>query len=142
MRCVNASFLVTIIALLFALGPRDRALYAKDESNNTDQRDAELISAEVHGTLHKKPIGPGQADIYFIVVKAAPFFEENRVWLLRSEDKNRALDRQLIELTAKEVVAKGQLKQLSGNAQGVVPAQGMYLEASGPSFKIMEPGKE
>jgi len=142
MRCVNASLLVIIIALLFALGPRDRALYAKGESNNTNQRDAEFISAEVHGALHKKPIGPGQADIYFIVVKAAPFFEENRVWLWRSEDKNRALDRQLIELTGKEVVAKGQLKQLPDNAQGVVPAQGMYLEASGPSFRIMEPGKE
>jgi hypothetical protein len=142
MRCVNASFLVIIIALLFALGPRDRPLYAQDESNNTHQRDAEFISAEAHGTLHKKPIGPGQADIYFIVVKAAPFFEENRVWLWRSEDKNRALDRQLIELTGKQVVAKGQLKQLSSNPQGVVPAQGMYLEASGPSFRIMEPGKE
>ena len=142
MRCMNASTLAIIIALLFALGPRDRALYAKDESNSTQQRDAEFISAEVHGTLHKKPIGPGQADIYFIVVKVAPFFEENRVWLLRSEDKNRALDRQLIELAGKQVVAKGQLKQLSGNAQGAVPAEGMYLEASGPSFRIMEPGKE
>jgi hypothetical protein len=108
---------------------------------NTHQRDAEFISAEEHGTLYKKPIGSGQADIYFIVVRAAPFFEENRVWLWRSEDKNRALDRQLIELTGKEVVAKGQLKQLSGNAQGVVPAEGMYLEASGPSFRIVEPGK-
>jgi hypothetical protein len=142
MRCVNASFLVIIIALLFALGPRDRTLYAKDESNNTHQRDAEFISAEVHGTLHKKPIGPSQAGIYFIAVKAAPFFEENLVWLLRSEDKNRALDRQLIELTGKQVVAKGQLKQLSGNAQDIVPAQGMYLEASGPFFRIMGPGKE
>lgn len=142
MRCVNASFPVIIIALLFALGPRDGAVYAKDERNRTQQRNAEFISAEVHGTLHKKPIGPGQTDIYFIVVKAAPFFEENRVWLLRSEDKDRGLDRQLIELTGKEVVAKGQLKQLSGNAQGVLPAQGMYLEASGPSFRIMEPDKE
>jgi hypothetical protein len=141
MRCVNASFLVIFVALLFSLGPRDRALFAKDESNNTHPWDAEFITAEVHGTLHKKPTSPGQADIYFIAVKAAPFFEENRVWLLRSEDKNRALDRQLIELTGKEVVAKGQLKQLSGNAQGVVPAQGMYLEASGPSFRIMDPGK-
>jgi hypothetical protein len=142
MRCINVSLLMIIIVLLFALGPRDRALYAKDESNNTHQRDTEFINAEVHGTLHKKPIGPGQADIYFIAVKAAPFFEENRVWLWRSEDKNRPLDHQLIEFTDKEVVAKGHLKQLSGYAQGDVPAQGMYLEASGPSFRIMEPGKE
>jgi hypothetical protein len=142
MRSVSASFLVIIIASLFALGPRDRALYAKDESNNTHPRDAEFIRAEVHGTLHKKPIGAGQADIYFIVVNATPFFEENRVWLWRSEDKNRVLDRRLIELTGKEVVAKGRLKQLSENAQGVVPAQGMYLEAWGPSFTITEPGKE
>jgi hypothetical protein len=49
---------------------------------------------------------------------------------------------QLIEFTDKEVVAKGHLRQLSGYAQGDVPAQGMYLEASGPSFRIMEPGKE
>ena len=142
MRCVNASFLVVIIALLFALGPRDRVLYAKDESDSTRQRNVEFISAEVHGTLHKQSGSPGQADIYFIAVKAAPFFEENCVWLLRSEDKNRALDRLLIELTGKEVVAKGQLKQLPANAQGVVPPLGMYLEASGPSFRIMEPGKQ
>jgi hypothetical protein len=74
MRCINVSLLMIIIVLLFALGPRDRALYAKDESNNTHRRDTEFINAEVHGTLHKKPIGPGQADIYFIAVKAAPFF--------------------------------------------------------------------
>jgi len=129
MRPVNASFLGVVTALLFALGPRDRALYAHGESDNPRQRDAEFISADVHGSLHKKPGGPGQADIYFIVVKPAPFFEENRVWLLRIEDKNRALDRQLIELTGKEVVARGQLKQEPANAQGVVPPQGMYLVA-------------
>jgi len=138
MRCANASFLVIITALLFALGPRERVLYAKNQSGNTPQRDAEFISAEVHGTLYKKSASPGQAEIYFIVVKAAPFFEVNQVWLLRTEDKDRALDRQLIELTGKEVVAKGQLKQLPGNAQGVVPPQGMYLVA----FRITGPGKE
>ena len=129
MRCANAFVLVVMTALLFALGPRDRALYAREESDNTPQRNAEFINAEVHGTLHKKPGSPGQAEIYFIVVKAAPFFEENQVWLLRTEDKNRALDRQLIELTGKAVVAKGQLKQLPGNSQSAVPPQGMYLVA-------------
>ena len=142
MRSINAPSLAVIIALLFTFGPQDRVRYAKDESKNTSQQNAEFIIAEVHGTLHKKPISPGQADGYFIVVKAAPFFEENRVWLLRIEDKDRALDHRLIELTGKQVVAKGQLKQLPDNAQGAVPAQGMYLDASGPSFRLMEPGKE
>jgi hypothetical protein len=129
MYCANASFLLIITAFLFALGPRNKVLYAKDESNNTSERNAEFITAEVHGKLQKKPSSPGQADIYFVLVKAAPFFEENRVWLVRSEDKNHALDRQLIELAGKEVVAKGQLKQMPGNAHGVVPPEGMYLEA-------------
>ena len=98
------------------------------------------IRAEVTGTLQKHSRGPGQADFYFISVKAAPFFEENRVWLQRAEDKNRELDSQLQALAGKKVLATGQLKQRPDKTQSTVPRNGMYLEASGPSFEIKELG--
>jgi hypothetical protein len=134
MRYVNASFVLLIFASLFGPSPRDNVPSAKDQS--THGSSSEFITAEVHGTLQKDPITPGQPNIYFIVVKAPPFFEENRVWVLRTEDKDRALDQQLMQLMGRQVVAKGRLKQTLANSRGAVPALGMYLEASGTSFTI------
>lgn len=81
------------------------------------------IQAEVRGTLHLERGHP-----YYILVKSADITEpEMRVWLMRSEDKNKELDRHLERLNGKEVVAKGRLAQIPATSHARVPPLGMYL---------------
>ena len=46
--------------------------------------ETDFIRAEVQGTLQKNSGGQGLPEMYFILVKSAPLFEETRVWLQRA----------------------------------------------------------
>jgi RNA polymerase sigma factor (sigma-70 family) len=79
------------------------------------------IKTEFRGTLNFE-MGRG----YFITMKSRnPAEPESRVWLRISEDK--ALVRHLQGLTGKEVIAKGNLRQMAADTHTSVPPLGMYL---------------
>jgi hypothetical protein len=84
------------------------------------------ITAEVRGTLHFQKEG----NCYFIAIPSdAKGAKETRVWLLRSEDKDRELDRTLAGLDGKGVVVKGKLGQMPDNTKhAVIPPLGLYLD--------------
>jgi hypothetical protein len=84
------------------------------------------ITAEVRGTLRSQKEGT----IYFIVIPSdVKGGQETQVWLMRTEDKNRELDRTLEGLKGKDVVAKGKLRQMPENSgHAVIPPLGLYLD--------------
>ena len=92
-----------------------------DEPKPQGEKRAQGIQAEVRGTLYFEN-GHG----YFVTVKPADKAEQElRVWLRAAEDK--ALVRQMQELTGKEVIAKGKLAQMPENVGANVPPLGIYL---------------
>ena len=92
-----------------------------DEPKPQGDKRAQGIEARVRGTLQFEN-GHG----YFITVKSADKpDQEMRVWLRAAEDK--ALVRQMQELSGKVVIAKGELAQMPATAQSTVPPLGMYL---------------
>jgi hypothetical protein len=108
--------LAVAIVLVLAMSPG-----RSDEPKPQGDKRAQGIQAEVRGTLQFEH-GHG----YFITVKPADKAEsEMRVWLRSGEDK--ALVRQMQELSGKEVSAKGELAQMPATVHSAVPPMGMYL---------------
>jgi hypothetical protein len=116
-RQMRSHLIPLVLAVVLALPPMSGAA---DDAKPKEEKKSDYVKAEIKGTLN---FDHG----YFVSIKFGEDPQsELRVWLLISE--NKALVRQLEGLTGKEVVVKGNIRQMPQNAKATVPPLGLFFK--------------